>query len=215
MAMHEPFRDPEIPPFPTGSPTCRAGSRSRRRSACSTSTRRRSTGWAWRRSAPAPRPCTAWPGSAPPRCSRRPSGWPPPGTRSCCAASARPPPTRCWPSTTRTRRAPGATCGPPVVNPLRDPRWGRNEEGYSEDPWLTGLLAAAYAWGLRGSDPNVLKTAPTLKHFLAYNNETDRCVTSSNVPPRVLHEYELPAFRPAIEQGAAVAVMPSYNLVNG
>ncbi|MEV4833107.1 glycoside hydrolase family 3 C-terminal domain-containing protein [Nonomuraea sp. NPDC049486] len=103
----------------------------------------------------------------------------------------------------------------PVVNPLRDPRWGRNEEGYSEDPWLTGLLAAAYAWGLRGSDPNVLKTAPTLKHFLAYNNETDRCVTSSNVPPRVLHEYELPAFRPAIEQGAAVAVMPSYNLVNG
>ena len=102
----------------------------------------------------------------------------------------------------------------PVVNPLRDPRWGRNEEGYSEDPWLTGLMAAAYAHGLRGSAP-VLKTAPTLKHFLAYNNETDRCVTSSNVPPRVLHEYELPAFRPAIEQGAAVAVMPSYNLVNG
>ncbi|GGP17433.1 glycoside hydrolase family 3 C-terminal domain-containing protein [Nonomuraea glycinis] len=103
----------------------------------------------------------------------------------------------------------------PVVNPLRDPRWGRNEEGYSEDPWLTGLMATAYASGLRGSDPHVLRTAPTLKHFLAYNNETDRCATSSNVPPRVLHEYELPAFRPAIEQGAAVAVMPSYNLVNG
>ncbi|MEU4571967.1 glycoside hydrolase family 3 C-terminal domain-containing protein [Nonomuraea sp. ATR24] len=102
----------------------------------------------------------------------------------------------------------------PVVNPLRDPRWGRNEEGYSEDPWLTGLMGAAYAHGLRGSAP-VLKTAPTLKHFLAYNNETDRCETSSNLPPRVLHEYELPAFRPALEQGAAVAVMPSYNLVNG
>lgn len=103
----------------------------------------------------------------------------------------------------------------PVVNPLRDPRWGRNEEGYSEDPWLTGLMGAAYARGLRGDDPKVLKTAPTLKHFLAYNNETDRCVTSSDLPPRVLHEYELPAYRPAIEQGAAVAVMPSYNLVNG
>ncbi|HEX4812417.1 MAG TPA: glycoside hydrolase family 3 C-terminal domain-containing protein [Nonomuraea sp.] len=103
----------------------------------------------------------------------------------------------------------------PVVNPLRDPRWGRNEEGYSEDPWLTGVMAAAYAHGLRGSAPETLKTAPTLKHFLAYNNETDRCTTSSSVPPRVLHEYELPAFRPAIEQGAAVAVMPSYNLVNG
>ncbi|MEQ4715209.1 glycoside hydrolase family 3 C-terminal domain-containing protein [Nonomuraea sp. B19D2] len=103
----------------------------------------------------------------------------------------------------------------PVVNPLRDPRWGRNEEGYSEDPWLTGVMATAYARGLSGSAPEILKTAPTLKHFLAYNNETDRCTTSSNLPPRVLHEYELPAFRPAIEQGVAVAVMPSYNLVNG
>ncbi|WP_084958059.1 glycoside hydrolase family 3 protein [Thermoactinospora rubra] len=103
----------------------------------------------------------------------------------------------------------------PVVNPLRDPRWGRNEEGYSEDPWLTGVMAAAYASGLRGSDPAVLKTAPTLKHFLGYNNETDRCVTSSNLPPRVLHEYELPAYRKPLEEGLAVAVMPSYNLVNG
>ncbi|MFI7127489.1 glycoside hydrolase family 3 C-terminal domain-containing protein [Nonomuraea sp. NPDC050153] len=103
----------------------------------------------------------------------------------------------------------------PVVNPLRDPRWGRNEEGYSEDPWLTGVMGAAYARGLRGSAPEILKNAPTLKHFLAYNNETDRCTTSSNLPPRVLREYELPAFRPAIEEGVAVAVMPSYNLVNG
>jgi beta-glucosidase len=49
----------------------------------------------------------------------------------------------------------------PVVNPLRDPRWGRNEEGYSEDPWLTGVMGTAYALGLRGDGP-VLKTAPTL-----------------------------------------------------
>ncbi|MFI7148932.1 glycoside hydrolase family 3 C-terminal domain-containing protein [Nonomuraea sp. NPDC050022] len=102
----------------------------------------------------------------------------------------------------------------PVVNLLRDPRWGRNEEGYSEDPLLTGVMATAYARGLRGSAP-VMRTAPTLKHFLGYNNETYRCVTSSNLPPRVLHEYELPAYRPALESGAAVAVMPSYNLVNG
>ncbi|WP_285729574.1 glycoside hydrolase family 3 protein [Nocardiopsis sp. ATB16-24] len=102
----------------------------------------------------------------------------------------------------------------PVVNPLRDPRWGRNEEGYSEDPWLTGLLAAAYARGLAGDGPR-LRTAPTLKHFLAYNNEEGRCETSSDLPPRVLREYELPAFLPALADGAAVAVMPSYNLVNG
>ncbi|MEV6345157.1 glycoside hydrolase family 3 C-terminal domain-containing protein [Actinoplanes sp. NPDC051851] len=103
----------------------------------------------------------------------------------------------------------------PVVNPLRDPRWGRNEEGYSEDPWLTGVLSTAYSAGLRGDHSQWLRTAPTLKHFLAYNNETDRCLTSSNLPPRVLHEYELPAFRPAIASGAAVAVMASYNLING
>jgi beta-glucosidase len=102
----------------------------------------------------------------------------------------------------------------PVVNPLRDPRWGRNEEGYSEDPWLTGVMGTAYAQGLRGDHPT-LRTAPALKHFLAYNNETGRCASSSDVPPRVLHEYELEAFRPAIEAGAAVSLMPSYNLVNG
>jgi beta-glucosidase len=103
----------------------------------------------------------------------------------------------------------------PVVNPLRDPRWGRNEEGYSEDAWLTGLIGQAYAQGLRGDHPRYLRTAPTLKHFLGYNNETDRCTSSSHLPPRVLHEYEFPAYRPAIESGAAVAVMAAYNLVNG
>ncbi|GAA4925042.1 glycoside hydrolase family 3 C-terminal domain-containing protein [Actinoplanes utahensis] len=103
----------------------------------------------------------------------------------------------------------------PVVNLLRDPRWGRNEEGYAEDPWLTGVLSTAYSGGLRGDDPRWLRTAPTVKHFLGYNNETDRCLTSSNMPPRVLQEYELPAFRPALAAGAAVAVMASYNLING
>ncbi|GIF73024.1 glycoside hydrolase family 3 protein [Asanoa siamensis] len=103
----------------------------------------------------------------------------------------------------------------PVVNPLRDPRWGRNEEGYSEDPWLTGVLGTAYASGLRGDHPTYLRTVPTLKHFLGYNNETERHLTSSDLPPRVLHEYELPAFRGPIESGAVRAVMASYNLVNG
>ncbi|MCD0444939.1 glycoside hydrolase family 3 C-terminal domain-containing protein [Glycomyces sp. A-F 0318] len=102
----------------------------------------------------------------------------------------------------------------PTVNPLRDPRWGRNEEGYSEDAWMTGLMGAAYARGLKGEGP-VWKTAPTVKHFLAYGNEADRCTTSSNMPPRVLREYEFAAHRPALASGDAVAVMLSYNLVNG
>jgi beta-glucosidase len=103
----------------------------------------------------------------------------------------------------------------PVVNLLRDPRWGRNEEGYSEDPLLTAQMGVAYSSGLRGDHPTYLRTAPTLKHFLAYNNETRRDQTSSGMPPRVLHEYELPAYRAALATGAAVAVMGSYNLING
>jgi beta-glucosidase len=103
----------------------------------------------------------------------------------------------------------------PTVNPLRDPRWGRNEEGYSEDARMTGIMGAAYARGLKGDDGTTWKTAPTVKHFLAYGNEADRCVTSSNMPPRVLREYEFAAHRPALASGDAVAVMLSYNLVNG
>jgi len=103
----------------------------------------------------------------------------------------------------------------PVVNLLRDPRWGRNEEGYSEDPLLTGAISVAYTSGLAGDDPRYLRTAPTLKHFLAYNNEVRRDVTSSNVGPRVLWEYDLRAFQPAIAAGGATGVMPAYNLVNG
>ncbi|GAA2522421.1 glycoside hydrolase family 3 N-terminal domain-containing protein [Streptomyces longisporus] len=103
----------------------------------------------------------------------------------------------------------------PVVNLLRDPRWGRNEEGYAEDAVLTGRLSVSFCRGLAGDHPIYLRTAPLLKHFLAYNYENERDVTSSVVPPRVLHEYDLAAFRPAIASGAATGVMPAYNLVNG
>jgi beta-glucosidase len=103
----------------------------------------------------------------------------------------------------------------PVVNLLRDPRWGRNEEGYSEDPYLTGAMSIAYGCGLEGDDPMHLKTAPTLKHYLANNNEVRRTATSSVLPPRVLWEYDQKAFQPAIAADAATGVMSSYNLVNG
>ncbi len=103
----------------------------------------------------------------------------------------------------------------PVVNLLRDPRWGRNEEGYSEDPYATAELATAYCRGLRGDDPAIWRTAPVLKHFLAYNVETGRDVMNMDVPPRVLHEYELPAFHGPISAGVVAGVMPAYNLTNG
>jgi beta-glucosidase len=120
----------------------------------------------------------------------------------------------------------------PVVNLLRDPRWGRNEEGYSEDPLLTARMAVAFCRGLCGDgygddhdhdrDPDgdergrgYLLTAPTLKHFLGYNNEDFRDLTSSTLRPRVLHEYDLPPFREPVRAGVATGVMPSYNLING
>ncbi|MEV0380048.1 glycoside hydrolase family 3 C-terminal domain-containing protein [Nonomuraea sp. NPDC050643] len=103
----------------------------------------------------------------------------------------------------------------PVVDLIRDPRAGRNEEGYSEDPLLTGAISTAYGKGLQGDDPFYLKAAPVLKHYLAYNNETNRSLTSSNLTPKLKHEYYEPAFKAAISADAATGVMASYNLVNG
>ncbi|WP_239065790.1 glycoside hydrolase family 3 C-terminal domain-containing protein [Microbacterium hibisci] len=103
----------------------------------------------------------------------------------------------------------------PVVNTLRHPGWGRNEEGYSEDPHVTAVFGTAYSKGLRGDHPRVWRTVPALKHFLAYNNETDRSTTSSEMSLRTLHEEELPAFRAAIEAGVAGGMMLAYNQVNG
>ncbi|MBB5801945.1 beta-glucosidase [Saccharothrix ecbatanensis] len=107
----------------------------------------------------------------------------------------------------------------PVVNLLRDPRWGRNEEGYSEDPTLTAMLAIGYCRGLRGGGPAdrcaALVTAPTLKHFLAYNHETDKGRAWAEIRPRVLHEYDLRPFERVIRAGVVSGVMLSYNRVNG
>ena len=103
----------------------------------------------------------------------------------------------------------------PVVNTLRHPAWGRNEEGYSEDPHLTAHFGTAYSRGLRGDHPRVWRTVPALKHFLGYNNETDRSVTDSDLSLRTLHEEELPAFRGAIEAGVGGGLMLAYNRVNG
>ncbi len=103
----------------------------------------------------------------------------------------------------------------PVVDPLRDPRSGRNEEGYSEDAFLTGTMATSYAGGMSGDDPNYLMTAPTLKHYVGYNNEIRRDTTSADLRPRLRHDYYDVPFRMPIQADAATGVMTSYNLVNG
>lgn len=103
----------------------------------------------------------------------------------------------------------------PTVDMERDPRWGRTEEGYGEDPYLAGKMASAYIRGMRGDDPFFIRCGATLKHFYANNQETDRVSASSGVDPRCQHEYYLEPFRRCIEEGGAEAVMTAYNEING
>lgn len=103
----------------------------------------------------------------------------------------------------------------PTVDLERDPRWGRTEEGYGEDPCLTGNMAAAYTLGMAGTDEKYRRVIPTLKHFYANNNEDTRVNSSSGIPERLKHEYYLRAFEKPIRDGRAASLMTSYNEVNG
>ena len=102
----------------------------------------------------------------------------------------------------------------PNADLSRDPRWGRSEESYGEDPFLVGTLATAYAGGLQGSDPKTWMTASLLKHFMANSNEDGRDGSSSDFDERLFHEYYAVPFRMAIEDGHANAMMTSYNAWN-
>lgn len=103
----------------------------------------------------------------------------------------------------------------PVINISRDPRWGRIQEVFSEDPYLTGRMAVAYVRGLQGDDIQHLKLAATVKHFALNNVETGRQHLSATVDERNLFEYWLPHWRDAIMEGHAQSVMSSYNAING
>ena len=103
----------------------------------------------------------------------------------------------------------------PTIDLERDPRWGRNEEGYGEDPVLTGAMASAYIQGMQGDDPHYLRIASTLKHFYANNVEVGRGWKNSSVDPRNEYELYLEPFRRAIQDGGAEAIMTAYNKING
>jgi beta-glucosidase len=103
----------------------------------------------------------------------------------------------------------------PVINISRDPRWGRIQECFGEDPYLAGRITVAYVQGLQGGDPKYLKLAATLKHFAVNNVETDRHTLSAQVPERILMEYWLPHWKAGIVEGHAQSVMASYNQLNG
>ena len=103
----------------------------------------------------------------------------------------------------------------PVINISRDPRWGRIQEVFSEDPFLTGRMGVAYVQGLQGDDSHYLKVAATVKHFAVNNVETNRQRLSADVDERNLMEYWLPHWKAAIMEGHAQSVMASYNAING
>lgn len=103
----------------------------------------------------------------------------------------------------------------PTVDLERDPRWGRTEEGYGEDPYLTGEMASAYVQGMQGEHPEYLRVAATLKHFYGNNTEAGRGWKNASIDPRNQYELYLEPFRRVIEKGRAEAIMTAYNAING
>ena len=102
----------------------------------------------------------------------------------------------------------------PNVDLARDPRWGRTEESFGEDPYFVGKMSVGYIKGLQGDNPRYLLSASTMKHFLANSNEDGRTHSSSDFDERNLREYYLVPFRMGIEEGNAQSFMASYNAVN-
>ena len=109
----------------------------------------------------------------------------------------------------------GLTYWSPTINMARDPRWGRNEETYGEDPYLTSRLGVAFVKGLQGDHPDYLKTVATIKHFVANNQENDRFSSSSQIPTKQLYEYYFPAYEACVKEADAQSVMTAYNAFNG
>lgn len=109
----------------------------------------------------------------------------------------------------------GLTYWSPTINMARDPRWGRNEETYGEDPYLTSRLGVAFVKGLQGDHPAYLKTVATIKHFVANNEENNRFSSSSQIPTKQLYEYYFPAYEACVKEADVQSVMTAYNAFNG
>ncbi|HKD71899.1 MAG TPA: glycoside hydrolase family 3 C-terminal domain-containing protein [Candidatus Acidoferrum sp.] len=115
-----------------------------------------------------------------------------------------------------TGRYYGLTFWSPNINIFRDPRWGRGQETYGEDPFLTARLGVAFVTGLQGDDPHYLKTVSTPKHYAVHSGpETLRHRFNINVSLQDLYDTYTPAFRATVTEGHAGSVMCAYNSVRG
>src|SRR5271156_4866497 len=110
----------------------------------------------------------------------------------------------------------GLTIWSPNINIFRDPRWGRGQETYGEDPFLTSRLGVAFVEGLQGDDPNYFRTIATPKHFAVHSGpEQLRHQFNVTPSPQDLQATYLPAFHTTITQGHAASTMCAYNAVDG
>ena len=110
----------------------------------------------------------------------------------------------------------GLTVWSPNINIFRDPRWGRGQETYGEDPYLSGRLGIAFIRGLQGDDPKFLKTVATSKHFAVHSGpESNRHREDVHPSPHDLEDTYLPAFRATVTEGKVESIMCVYNAVNG
>ena len=102
----------------------------------------------------------------------------------------------------------------PNADLARDPRWGRTEESFGEDPYFNGTMVVAMVKGLQGDDPKYWLTASLMKHFLANSNEDGRGGSSSDFDVRLLREYYSVPFRMGVIEGGSRAYMAAYNAMN-
>jgi len=110
----------------------------------------------------------------------------------------------------------GLTMWSPNINIFRDPRWGRGQETYGEDPYLTGQMGVQFVRGLQGNDPRYFKVVATPKHYAVHSGpEPERHEFDAIAYERDLRETYLPAFRATILDGKAFSVMCAYNRTNG
>ena len=114
------------------------------------------------------------------------------------------------------QRYQGLTFWSPNINLFRDPRWGRGQETYGEDPYLTGRIAVPFIKGLQGNDPKYFKTVATVKHFAVHSGpEPDRHTFDAVVSERDLRESYLPHFETGIREAKAYSLMCAYNRIDG
>jgi len=115
-----------------------------------------------------------------------------------------------------TRMYTGLVFWSPNINIFRDPRWGRGQETYGEDPYLTTVMGITFVKGIQGNHPPYLKLAATPKHFAVHSGpEADRHHFDAIVGQRDMYETYLPAFEACVKEGGAVSVMGAYNRTNG